>query len=112
MRCWSAGRPSAGCCRLWAAAPGGRPPAAPAAGAAGVWGRWSPSALAGSLSAPRRGGSPVRAPGSILRAGYRRLAFITFLPSAAPLRSGAVKVAKGRQAHSHRPLQPWMLRQS
>lgn len=54
---WS-GRPAAGCCRLWAAALGGRAPRCAGRGrwrGLGVWVAVRPS---GSLFAPRRGGSP------------------------------------------------------
>lgn len=62
---WS-GRPAAGCCRLWSAALGGRAPRCAGRGrwrGLGVWGAVRP---AGSLSAPRRGGSPFGLPFKIV----------------------------------------------
>ena len=60
---WS-GRPAAGCCRLWAAALGGRA-AAPAAGAGGACRGLLPALRAPCL-APRRGGSPSGLPFKIV----------------------------------------------
>lgn len=62
---WS-GRPSAGCCRLWAAALGGR---APRCAGRGRWrglGVWVAVRPPGSLFAPRRGGSPSGLPFKIV----------------------------------------------
>ena len=62
---WS-GRPAAGCCRLWAAALGGRAPRCAGRGrwrGLGVWVAVRPS---GSLFAPRRGGSPFGLPFKIV----------------------------------------------
>lgn len=86
MCCWSAGRPAAGCCRLWAAAGGGRPPVPPPQALPGLGGvgRRPPSGLP---VCPPAWWVALRAPGSILRAGYRRLAF-TILFFLRPLQSG------------------------
>lgn len=66
---WS-GRPAAGCCRLWAAALGGRAPRCAGRGrwrGLGVWVAVRPS---GSLFAPRRGGSPFGLPFKINKPRY------------------------------------------
>lgn len=66
---WS-GRPAAGCCRLWAAALGGR---APRCAGRGRWrglGVWVAVRPPGSLFAPRRGGSPSGLPFKIDKPRY------------------------------------------